>query len=371
MGHSDTVRVDASKWMLPPFSATRQDGYVYGRGTIDDKSDVVAALMTMLMLKRSRIALHRDVIFVSEAGEEAATEPGIEHLVNQHWREIDAEVCLAETGGVSRRGGKPVYAMVETTEKQPHVARLVVKGAAGPGSRPLRSNAIVHLARAVDAIARWEPPTRLDDTTRSFFEKLADISAPDDAARYRGLFDPAKAPATREYLAEKEPGLYSLLHTSISPNIIQGGYQVNVIPSQAEATLDIRALPSENVPAFFEMMREVINDPAVEIVRDSRNQRPAAPPSRIDSDTFHYLEAAFRKVYGVVTLPYMQTGASDMTFLRAKGMQCYGVGPMTDDEDGAKGFGQHSDQERILEAALYEHVQLFWEAVTAIAGAGN
>ena len=149
------------------------------------------------------------------------------------WAEIEAEICIAETGGVSRRGGQPVYAMVETTEKQPHGARLVVKGAAGPGSRPLRSNAVVHLARAVDALARWEPPTRFNDTTRSFFEKLANVSAPDDAARYRGLFDPVKAPAIREYLAEKEPGLYSLLHTSISPNIIQGGYQVNVIPSQA------------------------------------------------------------------------------------------------------------------------------------------
>ena len=66
---------------FPPFSATRQDGYVYGRGTIDDKSDVLAALMTMLMLKRSHIALDRDVIFVSEAGEEAAKEPGIEYLL--------------------------------------------------------------------------------------------------------------------------------------------------------------------------------------------------------------------------------------------------------------------------------------------------
>ena len=81
--------------------------------------------------------------------------------------------------------------------------------------------------------------------------------------------------------------MYSLLHTSISPNIIQAGYQVNVIPSEAEATLDIRALPDENIAAFYEMMRKVINDPAVEVVPDSRNQRPGAAPSRIDSDAFH------------------------------------------------------------------------------------
>src|SRR5580698_7778010 len=131
MGHSDTVRVDASKWTFPPFSAARQGGYVYGRGTLDDKSDLMAALMTMVMLKRSNVPLDRDVIFVSEVGEEASTGPGIEYLVNQHWSEIDAEICLAESGGVRRRNGQPLYATVETTEKQPKAARLVVKGQIG------------------------------------------------------------------------------------------------------------------------------------------------------------------------------------------------------------------------------------------------
>src|SRR5580693_6724404 len=368
MGHSDTVRVDPPKWTFPPFSATRQGGYVYGRGTLDDKSDLMAALMTMLILKRSHVPLDRDVIFVSEAGEEASTGPGIEYLVNEHWSQIDAEACLAESGGVRRRNGKPMYATVETTEKQPKAARLVVKGPAGHGSRPLRSNAVVHLARAVDTIARWEPPTRFNDTTRSYFEKLANIGSPEEAARYKGLFDSQKAPAIREYLAENEPGMYSLLHTSISPNIIQAGYQVNVIPSEAEATLDIRALPDEDISAFYEAMRKVINDPAVEVVPDPRNQRPGAAPSRIDSDAFHSIEAAYRKIYGVVTLPFMSTGATDMAFLRAKGVQCYGIGAMGDEEDAGKGFGAHSDQERILEDAAYKHVQFFWEAVTSIAG---
>jgi len=209
MGHSDTVRVDVAKWTFPPFSATRQGGYVYGRGTLDDKSDLMAALMTMVMLKRSNVPLDRDVIFVSEAGEEASTGPGIEYLVNQHWSEIDAEICLAESGGVRRRNGQPLYATVETTEKQPKAARLVVKGPAGHGSRPLRANAVVHLARAVDKIAMWEPPTRFNDTTRNYFEKLANVGSPEESSRYKGLFDSQKAPAIREYLAENEPGMYS------------------------------------------------------------------------------------------------------------------------------------------------------------------
>ena len=368
MGHSDTVKVDPPKWVFPPFSAHMDGGYIYGRGTLDDKSDLTAALMTMLLLKRSGTPLDRDVIFVSEVGEEASTGPGIEYLVGEHWPEIDAEICLAESGGVRRRDGKLVYATVETTEKQPKGAVLISRGPAGHGSRPLRSSAVVHLARAVANIAAWEPPTKFNDTTRYYFEKLAGVSDPESAQRYKDLFNPAKAAAARDYLAEREPGLYSMLHTSISPNIIQAGYQVNVIPSEARATLDIRALPGEDIDAFYAMMRKVINDPAVELVPETRNQRPAAQPSSITNDAYRAVEAGYRKIYGVQTLPVMSTGATDMAFLRAKGVQCYGVGAMVDEEDAAKGFGAHSDQERILEQAIYKHTQFFWDAVTSIAG---
>jgi acetylornithine deacetylase/succinyl-diaminopimelate desuccinylase-like protein len=369
MGHSDVVRVDPAKWTFPPFSATRQGGYVYGRGTLDDKSDLLAAMMTMLMLKRQKTPLDRDVIFVSEAGEEASTGPGIEYLVNEHWNDIDAEFCLAEAGGVRLTNGQARYALVETTEKQPRGARLIAKGPAGHGSRPLRTNAVVHLAKAVETIAAWDPPMRFNDTTRYYFEKMATVSSPEEAARFKGLFDSGKAPALREYLAEHDPISYSMLHTSISPNIIKGGYQVNVIPSEAEATLDIRALPDENIEAFYDAMRKVINDPSIQLVPETANQRPGAAPSKLDTEAYRAVEAAYKSIYGVITIPMMQTGATDMAFLRAKGVQCYGVGAMVDEEDAPKGYGPHSDQERILEQAVYKHVQFFWQAVNSIAGA--
>ena len=367
MGHTDTVKVDPAKWVYPPFSATRKDGYIYGRGTLDDKDNLTAAMMTMLLLKRAKLVLDRDVIFVAEAGEEAATLPGIEHLISQNWKDIEAEICLAEGGSVSRRNGRVRYAMVQTAEKLPKGAKLIAKGPAGHGSRPLRTSAVLHLSRAVERAAMWDPPMRLNDTTRYYFERLATVSSPQEAARYNGLMNPGKSAAIREYLADHEPGSYSMLHTSISPNIISAGYQVNVIPSEAEATLDIRALPDEDMPAFLDMLRKVINDPAVEVVPNARNNRPAAPPSSITSEAFKAIEAANQKIYKAITLPTMSTGATDMAFLRAKGVQCYGIGPMIDEEDAPKGFGAHSDQERILEEALYKFLQLNWEIVTALA----
>src|SRR3954463_5446551 len=142
MGHTDTGKVDPSKWKFPPFSATRDGGYVYGRGVLDNKWQVAANMETMLLLKRRGIPLDRDIIFVAEAGEEAATGPGIEYLVNERWNEIDAEFCLAEAGGVRRENGKAIFATAETTEKQPRSAHLVARGPSGHGSRPLTTNAV-------------------------------------------------------------------------------------------------------------------------------------------------------------------------------------------------------------------------------------
>ena len=369
MGHSDTVKIDPAKWTFPPFSAARNGGYVYGRGTLDDKSNLFAAMQTMILLKRTQARLDRDVIFVSEAGEEGASNMGIGYLVSDHYPEIEAEACLAEGGGVIRRGGVARFATVQTMEKRPSGAKLVAKGPSGHGSRPTRSNAIAHLSDAVAKVAYWDPPMRLNDTTRTYFEKLALVSDPADAARFRDLFDPAKSAAAREYLAINEPATYSMLHTSISPNIIQGGFQSNVIPSEASATLDIRALPDENMPAFYELMRKVINDPAVEIVPNPAGGRPLATPSSITSEVYKALEASFRQVYGVITLPLMGTGATDMSQLRPRGVQCYGIGAARDDEDVLKGFGAHSDQERMPQNSVAKHLQFYWNAVTSIAGA--
>ena len=368
MAHTDVVNVDPKKWKHPPFSATREGGYVYGRGTVDDKDNVTAALMTMLLLKRSGVPLERDVIFLAEAGEEGAVHVGIEFMVKEHFAEIDAEFCIAEGGSVIRTGGKVQYASVQTTEKIPNRLRLVARGVAGHGSVPLRSNAVVHLARAIANIADWQTPMRLNETTRAFFERLATISPAEEAARYHAILRGDESGAAQEYFAEHAPRFHSTLRTSISPNMISGGYRVNVIPSEVEATLDVRALPDEDIERFMEQLRQVINDPAIEVIRAPGHSRPGAPPSRLNTEAFEVIEAAVKRHYGVITLPTMSTGATDMAYLRGKGIESFGIGPMVDSEDGPKGFGAHSDQERILEEALHRFVRFNWDIVLELAG---
>jgi acetylornithine deacetylase/succinyl-diaminopimelate desuccinylase-like protein len=370
MGHTDVVNVDPKKWKHPPFGAVRADGYVYGRGSVDDKDNVVAGLMIMLLLKRQNVALDRDVIFLAEAGEEGSTRVGIQLMVNQHFPKIDAEYCLAEGGSVTRTGGKVKFASVQTLEKIPRGIELTARGPAGHGSVPLRENAVVRLAGAVAKIAAWKTPVRLNATTRTYFQRLASISPPDEAKQYRAVLsaDPKVVDAADEYLLEREPRHASMIRTSISPNIIQGGYRINVIPSEAKATLDVRVHPDDDHVALIEEVKKVVGDPAVEVAWALRDVRPGSSSGNLASEAFKAIEAMVTKHYQTVTLPTMSTGATDMAYLRAKGMQCYGIGPATDVEDGPKGFGSHSDQERILEAELFRFTRFHYELVEAIAG---
>ena len=370
MGHTDVVNVDPKKWTHPPFGATRDAGYIYGRGTVDDKDNVVASLMTMLTLKRLNVPLDRDVIFLAESGEEGSTRVGIQFMTQQHFQKIEAEYCLAEGGSVSLTGGKVRFASVQTTEKIPRGIELVARGVAGHGSVPLRSNAIAHLAAAVARVVAWKPEIRLNDTTRAYFKRLATLASPADRQRYLDVIsgDPTLANAADDYFLDHEPRHASMIRSSISPNIIQGGYRINVIPSEARATLDVRTHPDDDPERLLAQVRKVVDDPAIEVGWVQRDVRPGAPSAELDSEAFTAIEAAVTKHYQAITLPTMSTGATDMAYLRAKGIQCFGIGPGIDAEDGPKGFGAHSDQERIREQELHRFVRFTIDLVREVAG---
>jgi acetylornithine deacetylase/succinyl-diaminopimelate desuccinylase-like protein len=366
MAHTDVVGVQREKWPLDPFGAIRKDGYIWGRGTVDDKDKLAANLMLMLLLKRTGAKLDRDVIFLAESGEEGTTAPGIEFMVNQHFSQIDAEYCLTEGGGATLSGGRVTAVAVSTTEKLPRRIRLVVNGTSGHGSVPRTDNALVHLSAAVAKIGTWETPLRLNDTTRTYFERLASISPPEIAARYNGITDPARTAAVQRYLAENEPVHYSMLRTSVVPTILRAGFRMNVIPSEAEATIDVRMAPGEDPNAFFVAMQRQIGDASVKIERLTDGERPPTPPSRLDTEMFRALETVSKRLYpGSVTLPTMLTGATDMAFLRAKGIQSYGIGPASSDADRTN-YGAHSDVERLLESSLYSFARFTWDAVLEV-----
>src|SRR5579863_879810 len=369
LAHTDVVGVQMEKWPVDPFSATLKDGYVWGRGSLDDKPVLTANLMVMLLLKRNHVALDRDVIFLAESGEEAdTTGVGINYMVAQHYDEIDAEYSLTEGGNATIENGKVVAMNIGTAEKVPARVRLVATGTSGHGSVPRLDNALIHLGGAVQKVGQWQTPMRLNDTTRTYFEKLATISTPEKAARYNALLNPATVDAAQRWLQENEPQSYSMLRTSVVPTMLKAGVGANVIPSVAEATLDIRALPDEDIQKFFSEMGKIINDPEVKI-EPLPATRPPSPATRLDTEMYRVLERVSKQIYpGVTVLPSMSTGASDKAQLRAKGQQSYGIGPAGTREDFTN-FGAHSDVERLADGSIYPFVEFVWNAVIQISAA--
>ncbi|MBM3847862.1 MAG: M20/M25/M40 family metallo-hydrolase, partial [Verrucomicrobia bacterium] len=253
-----------------------------------------------------------------------------------------------------------------TTEKVPRAVLISSKGSSGHGSRPRLDNAIVKLCKAVATIGEWQPPMRLNDTTRQFFQRLATVSPPEEAFLYANLENPAVSDMIQKKLRAENIGYNSMLRTSISPNMVRGGFRVNVIPADGLATLDVRWLPDEDVGAFVETLRRLVNDPAIDITLAEEGSRKPAAPSRLDNAMWAAIETAQSKVFpGSITLPMMLTGATDSAQLRERGVQAYGIGPMVSEEDT---LTVHGNDERVHIEGLGKFLQFLWATVMTVSG---
>ena len=358
MGHIDVVGVEEEKWTVDPFGGVIRNGFVYGRGATDDKTTGTAALEALLLLHRLKVPLDRDVIFLAEAGEETSYQFGIDFMVERHWDKIAAEFSLAEGGHMVNQGEKITQVVVTAAEKLSRNMKLVAHGVSAHGSVPRADNPLLRLSVALVKLANWRQPMRLNEVTREYFSRLAATSPPEAAALYSHLEDPG----VTEKLRARSPDLDALLRVTITPTIVQGGFRDNVIPATAEATLMVRPLPDEDVPALIERMREVIDDPAVEVL-PAWGSRPAAPPSGLNTEMFLALERVQKRLFPeAVTLPAMTTGTTDSAQLRAKGVQAYGIGTFG-------GSGAHGNDERMPVAGLGALVEFLYNAVVEVAGA--
>jgi acetylornithine deacetylase/succinyl-diaminopimelate desuccinylase-like protein len=364
MGHTDVVGVEREKWTVDPFEGVVKDGYLYGRGASDDKAMTAVAVEVMLMLRRMDIALDRDVILLAAAGEEGTTEFGIDFMVDQHWEKIDSEYALNEGGVIRVREADVHFVGVSASEKVPRTTRLVARGTSGHGSIPLVDNPVVRIAAAVAKLGQHQLPMRLNETTRAFFQRLATISPPEQSALFSNLEDQMVSPRIQEKLRSSDPTYNAMLRTSISPNIIKGGFQRNIIPGDAEATLDIRALPDEDLEKLFVEIRRIIDDPTIDVL-PALAGRPATQPSRLDSDLFKALEKAQTKLFpGSITLPMMLPGATDSAQLRARGVQAYGIGTLKSEDDEKR---IHGNDERVWLEGVNQFFEFMWTAIAEVA----
>jgi acetylornithine deacetylase/succinyl-diaminopimelate desuccinylase-like protein len=260
---------------------------------------------------------------------------GAQFMADAHFDAIDsrfpASPKVAASCVAAARCGRPTSA---STEKEPRFIELIVTGPAGHGSVPNQGSAVLGVASAIGKIGAWTPPLRLNETTASYFRKLSTIVEPEVAQKYRDLLspDPKVHKPVEDWMLVNEPAHWSMTHTSLVPTILNSGFRYNVIPSEAKATIDVRLHPDETreVPRHGAPGRQ---RPAGRGALSRERYRPAGA-SRLNTEAFSVIERMVTKHYDTVTLPTMGTGATDMSNIRAKGPQCYGIGPALDVEDG-------------------------------------
>jgi acetylornithine deacetylase/succinyl-diaminopimelate desuccinylase-like protein len=368
LAHSDVVPADRGEWTVDPFSAENRNGFIYGRGTQDDKSLLATELAVMVEIKRRNIKLSRDLILLSEADEEAASG-GIEWMVQHAFPKIDAEFALNEGGYILETKDGPKVFQIQTAEKIPTRVILTARGTAGHASMPRGDNPVLHLTRAVVKLSDSEQPVRLNPTTRRY---LRDISKLPDYAWLdpirRKLDDPATAQAAADQIRAHDPELDAELRTTIAPTVLRAGTKINVIPNTAEAELDVRRLPNETREEVLARLRQIVNDNAIEIAPAPGQQLPPADASPVTTPLYHAMERAIARVYPRdIVVPYMTRGATDGSVLRSRGMPVYGVPIfMRDTLDS----GAHGNDEHIAPKSLDDGVELLWQMVLETAG-GN
>lgn len=367
--HMDVVGVERNEWSVDPFGGEVKDGYVYGRGAIDDKGMLVAELMAFLLLKRRVLdaggSLTRDVIFAATADEETGGEYGLGWIIEHHPELIRAEFAINEGGRVRIVEGRTLYAAVQTAEKVANVVTVTATGPAGHASIPLDGNAVARLARAVALIASHREPVILSQTTLGFFGGLQHVWPEAEIARAMGEVASGEPSLVARGAATlgRAPMFDAVLRTGISPTVLSAGSRHNVIPANGSATLSVRTLPGEDLDDLVERLRELIADPQVEITVTARGTD--APPSATDSIVFRALaDAAQALDPSLVTVPYMSTGATESAKLRAWGVQTYGILPFPLDSDDERRM--HGADERIPITSLAFGIRLLLELLDRV-----
>jgi acetylornithine deacetylase/succinyl-diaminopimelate desuccinylase-like protein len=351
MAHMDVVGVEREKWITPPFGGEVLDGYVYGRGAIDDKGMLMTNLHAVLWLQKhvsSGYQPTRDVVFLATSDEEAGGDHGIDWVMEHHRDQITAGVALNEGGRVRVIDGVPAYAAVQCAEKVPYNVFITARGSGGHAAVPHDGNAIVRLARALARISAHREPLALFDVTRGFFGELASVWPSADVQG--AMADLASGDPVREARGAEGlrhiPSLDAVLRTGISPTLVSGGTRSNVIPTEAEATLNIRIMPGGSLDELLGRLRALVDDPVVEFrLKSSGLDAPASSP---DSPEYRAIVASLQAVHpGLAVAPYLSTGATDSATLRHAGIPCYGLLPFPltqEDEDRMHG---HDERVRI------------------------
>ncbi len=368
MSHTDVVAVEPEKWTHDPFAAEIADGFIYGRGALDMKHMVTMELMTMLLLKRAGMPLKRDVIFMAAADEEVGGHQGAGWVAHNRPELIQAEYALNEGGGGGFEINGCRYYSIQTAEKGAARFRLRAKGKPGHGSRPHDENAILKLAEVLSRLRNHQPPVHFTAPLRGYVTGIASTQPPDIVQLFLAvLAHEATADAAIDALPMEDllkQKLRAMTRNTITPTMLRAGSQINVIPSEAEASLDGRILPGWTPEMYLRELRAIFGeDVDIDFIDPSEPLEvdPASPLFEVIKDVVreHDPEAT--------VVPTLLTGGTDAKHVAELGTKVYGFAP----EMYISGLNDwsrvHGHDERIATRSIQWGTRVLYDVVARFA----
>ncbi len=364
LAHIDVVEADPADWTLDPFTFIEQDGYYYGRGTTDDKDEAAIHVANLIRLKQEGYQPDRDIIVALTADEEGGDHNGVTWLLENHPELIDAEYALNEGGGGAMKEGRRIANGVQASEKVYQTFEFEVTNPGGHSSLPKKDNAIYHLADALVRVRNHDFPVSLNEVTKSFFERSAELEEGNLANAMRGVLQSPPDSAAIAFLQEI-PFYNSRLRTTCVATQLDAGHAENALPQRAIATVNCRVLPGESIDAVHATLETVVGNNQVTVSR-VQEATPSAP-SPLTPEVLGAIESATEEMWpGVPVVPMMSTGATDGLFLRNAGIPVYGVSGLFGDIDDSRAHGQN---ERILIESYFEGQEFLYRLVKKLSHA--
>jgi acetylornithine deacetylase/succinyl-diaminopimelate desuccinylase-like protein len=361
LAHIDVVEAKREDWERDPFKLVEENGYFYARGALDDKSMAATWVDTLIRLRSERTKPRRTVKMALTCGEETSGAfNGAEYLVKEQRALIDAAFALNEGAwGMLDGSGKRVMMGVQAGEKTSQNFRLEVTNPGGHSSRPVKNNAIYHLAGALTRIEHYDFPIKLNDTTRTYFSRMAGIVGGEmGTAMTKLVADPTDTAAVAA--VTNDPTYNGMLHTTCVATMLDAGHATNALPQRARANVNCRMYPGESADSVQQALQQVVADPEVKVsTLETRGPPSVVPP--LTRDIMGPIEKVSARFYpGVPVIPLLQPGATDGQFLSTSGIPTYGVNGLFMDPD--LGF-IHGLNERVRVQSLYDGRDFLYELV--------
>ncbi len=365
VAHLDVVPALRSDWTVDPFKLTEQDGYYYARGSSDDKYMASSFVANLIRYKNEGYKPDRDIIVALETDEEILDRDalGIQWLLKNHRDLIDAEFALNEGGGVGMKDGKAIRNSIQTSEKVSVSFQLEVKNSGGHSSVPRKDNAIYHLADGLSRLAKFDFPLHLNDTTRGFFERSAQLETGQIAADMKAVV--AEKPDPEALARLGNSAVYNAqLRTTCVATMLQGGHAVNALPQLATAKVNCRVMPGEPIEQIKATLVRVLADDQIAVTQ--QGEAVLSEPSKLSEGIVGAIEKLSHETWpDAVVLPVMSAGATDGSYFRNAGIPTYGHSGMANDINDIRAHGK---DERVPVKSFYRGDEYLYRLVKMLSG---